>query len=212
MLSIKPPITLLTLHEHNIHYTPSTIHSIVFHNPPKHTRHSCKMAQDVEMMWKCCGVIPILFGWFLSVPSLHALVFIQKTILWLVAICTHKAWYVTKLFNERVLCSAYSGQLWARPTLAELTCLCVWKWYCCLNHDTLWLIVTTFRNYMDKFGNYILLWAKHGVSGSYVSVNFIVSWNPFSQLWESKIQHFMGSVANDLCIVLLCVPTKQDAK
>ena len=22
----------------------------------------------------CCGVIPILFGWFLRVPSLHALV------------------------------------------------------------------------------------------------------------------------------------------
>ena len=27
----------------------------------------------------CCGVIPILFGWFLRVPSLHALVFIRKT-------------------------------------------------------------------------------------------------------------------------------------
>ena len=27
----------------------------------------------------CCGVVPILFGCFLSVPSLHALVFIQKT-------------------------------------------------------------------------------------------------------------------------------------
>ena len=27
----------------------------------------------------CCGVVPILFGWFLIVPSLHALVFIQKT-------------------------------------------------------------------------------------------------------------------------------------
>ena len=29
----------------------------------------------------CCGVVPILFGWFLRVPSLHALVFIQKTFL-----------------------------------------------------------------------------------------------------------------------------------
>ena len=28
----------------------------------------------------CCGVIPILFGWFLRVPSLHALVFIWKKI------------------------------------------------------------------------------------------------------------------------------------
>ena len=27
----------------------------------------------------CCGVVPILFGWFLRVPSLHALVFIWKT-------------------------------------------------------------------------------------------------------------------------------------
>ena len=26
-----------------------------------------------------CGVVPILFGWFLRVPSLHALVFIRKT-------------------------------------------------------------------------------------------------------------------------------------
>ena len=26
----------------------------------------------------CCGVVPILFGWFLRVPSLHALVFIWK--------------------------------------------------------------------------------------------------------------------------------------
>ena len=28
---------------------------------------------------KCCGVILIRFGWFFRVPSLHALVFIQKT-------------------------------------------------------------------------------------------------------------------------------------
>ena len=27
----------------------------------------------------CCGIVPILFGWFLRVPSLHALVFIRKT-------------------------------------------------------------------------------------------------------------------------------------
>ena len=27
----------------------------------------------------CCGVVPILFGWFLRVPSLDALVFIRKT-------------------------------------------------------------------------------------------------------------------------------------
>ena len=37
-----------------------------------------KMAQDVGMVWICCGVVPILFSWFLRVPSLHALVFIGK--------------------------------------------------------------------------------------------------------------------------------------
>ena len=33
-------------------------------------------------MWgchKCCDVIPILFGWFFKVPSLHVRVFVQKT-------------------------------------------------------------------------------------------------------------------------------------
>ena len=38
-----------------------------------------KMAQDVQMVWKNCGVIPTLFGWVFNVPSLHALVFIHKT-------------------------------------------------------------------------------------------------------------------------------------
>ena len=33
----------------------------------------------------CCGVVPILFGWFLRIPSLHAPVFIRKTSLWLVS-------------------------------------------------------------------------------------------------------------------------------
>ena len=98
-----------------------------------------KMAQDVEVMWKCCGVIPILFGWFLSVPSLHALVFVQKTFCdsLLYVHTKHNMWQ--NYYNELVLCSTYSGRLWASPTLAELTCLCVWKWYCSLNHDTLWL-------------------------------------------------------------------------
>ena len=35
-----------------------------------------KMAQDVGMVYKkYCGVVPIFFGWFLRVPSLHVLVF-----------------------------------------------------------------------------------------------------------------------------------------
>ena len=37
-----------------------------------------KMAQDVGMVWKCCGVVAILVGQFLRVPSLQALVFNQK--------------------------------------------------------------------------------------------------------------------------------------
>ena len=62
----------------------STSHPTVFLNPPMHTtnKHKAyivgKMAQDVGMVWKCCGTISILFGWFLRVPSLHVLVFVQK--------------------------------------------------------------------------------------------------------------------------------------
>ena len=39
-------------------------------------------------VWNCYGVIPILFGWFLRVPSLHVLVFIQKTFFTLQLIST----------------------------------------------------------------------------------------------------------------------------
>ena len=39
------------------------------------TKHSW---QDVGMVWMCCGIVPILFGWFLSVPSPHALVSFGK--------------------------------------------------------------------------------------------------------------------------------------
>ena len=35
----------------------------------------------------CCGVVPISFGWFLRVPSLHVLVFIQKTFCDLFLLC-----------------------------------------------------------------------------------------------------------------------------
>ena len=38
-----------------------------------------QVAQDIRMVWMCCGVVHILFGWFLMVPSLHALVFSWKT-------------------------------------------------------------------------------------------------------------------------------------
>ena len=36
----------------------------------------------VKVLW----VVPISFGWFSRVPSLHALVFVQKTFLWLVPV------------------------------------------------------------------------------------------------------------------------------
>ena len=35
-----------------------------------------KMAQDVEMVQKCCSVVATLFGCYLGIPSLHVLVFI----------------------------------------------------------------------------------------------------------------------------------------
>ena len=38
------------------------------------------MAQDVGIVWKCCDVIP---RQFLRVRSLHVVVFVQKTFLWL---------------------------------------------------------------------------------------------------------------------------------
>ena len=39
----------------------------------------CKITQDVGAVWNYCGVILVLLGWFLMVPSLLVLVFIQKT-------------------------------------------------------------------------------------------------------------------------------------
>ena len=30
-----------------------------------------KVAQDIGMVLKCCGVVPTLFGWFLRVPSIR---------------------------------------------------------------------------------------------------------------------------------------------
>ena len=38
-----------------------------------------KIAQDVGMMQMCCGVVSILFVWFMRIPSLHVHAFIQKT-------------------------------------------------------------------------------------------------------------------------------------
>ena len=47
-----------------------------------------KMAQNVGILWKYCGtgVIPILFGWFLRLPSIHALLLTQKPFLWIVSV------------------------------------------------------------------------------------------------------------------------------
>ena len=70
----------------NLHYTPMNHYPPhCLHNPPLHTtdKHKayflCKWWQDVGMVWRCCGVIPIYFGWFSSVPSLHALVLLFYT-------------------------------------------------------------------------------------------------------------------------------------
>ena len=84
-IALQQPTTHLTLHAHqhalhtHEHYPSQCL-------PPPSYAHKPtqgKMAQDVGMVWKCCGVVPILFAWFLRVPSLHVLVFVQKTFLWL---------------------------------------------------------------------------------------------------------------------------------
>ena len=67
------------------------------------------MAQDVGVVQMCCGVIPILFGWFFRVLSLHVLVFIRKTFLWLycILICMYM-WIVIFIF--RVLLDGNTSQ------------------------------------------------------------------------------------------------------
>ena len=68
MLSIASTFYIAVTH--SVTHTPCTstcTHHTAFHNPlhttNKPTKHICvsrgKMAQDVGMVWKCCGVIPI---------------------------------------------------------------------------------------------------------------------------------------------------------
>ena len=64
----------------NMSYTPSTTHSAAFHKPSMNTANTRHSWQNGTRCRKYCGVMP---GWFFKVPSLHALVFIQKTFLWL---------------------------------------------------------------------------------------------------------------------------------
>ena len=45
------------------------------------TKHSWQNGARCQKWHKCVVVVPILFGWFLRVPSFHALVFIWKTFL-----------------------------------------------------------------------------------------------------------------------------------
>ena len=76
-IKLQPPTTQLTLHAcqhalHTQHYPllPST--TFLF---------TQQTEQDVGIVWRYnSGVIPILFGWCLRVPSLHGFV---KTFLWL---------------------------------------------------------------------------------------------------------------------------------
>ena len=63
----------------NMHYTPSTTQLSLPWSSYALTQG--KMAQDVGMVWMYCGVVPTLFGLFTRVPSLHVLVFIQRTYL-----------------------------------------------------------------------------------------------------------------------------------
>ena len=63
----------------------------------------------------CCGVVPILFGWFLSVPSLHALVFLWKTFLDLLVLQHSKAGFHTK-----------GGEGWNSPQNLEIE----YDYYC----------------------------------------------------------------------------------
>ena len=65
--SSHPQYNSLSMHI-NMHYTPSTTDSTALQNPPVHSQ------QDVGKVWKYCGVIHNLFGWFLRFPFLHPLV------------------------------------------------------------------------------------------------------------------------------------------
>ena len=81
-----------------------------------------KMTQDVGMAWKYCGVIPILFDLFLRLPSLYhyALVFIQKTVLWLnviLAIYNNVALWQTLVGwspPSKNLCPTRNWKLWSK--------------------------------------------------------------------------------------------------
>ena len=79
-IKLQPPTTT-----HSPYMSTCTTHSVL-PTPLPSTTLLCtqqiqgivsKMAQDVGMVWKYCGVIPILFSWVLRVPYLHALVFIK---------------------------------------------------------------------------------------------------------------------------------------
>ena len=79
-IKLRPPTIQVTLHacQHAPHYPLNCL-------PQPYYAHSkCnwgivgKMAQDVGMLWKYCGVIPILFGCFLRVPFVHALFSFRK--------------------------------------------------------------------------------------------------------------------------------------
>ena len=56
----------------------------------------------------CCGVIPILFGWCLRVPSLHALVFIQKTFFVTCSCC-----FVFLIVKRREVGKEGEGNAWS---------------------------------------------------------------------------------------------------
>ena len=63
----------------------------------------CKLALDVGMVWKYCGIIPTLFGWFLRVPSLHALFSFGKLFydLYLICVCVCVCLCVLEMVREK---------------------------------------------------------------------------------------------------------------
>ena len=71
------------------------------------------------MVWMCCSVVPILFGWFLMVPSLHVIVFIQKTFLWLVYLLTYSC-RVVQVLNQ--LISVHIPGIDLRQPLSSIFC------------------------------------------------------------------------------------------